>query len=72
MPPASLCMSYGVELEIPGVSTFTAVLTQEEIIYMKQTWSRDNPEKLHLNSPQVKPYVGIVLDMDFKHFVYIN
>ncbi|XP_023328164.1 uncharacterized protein LOC111701215 [Eurytemora carolleeae] len=52
MPPASLCMSYGVELDIPGISTYTAVLTQEEIIYMKQTWSRENPEKLHLNSPQ--------------------
>ena len=28
MPPASLCVSYGVELEIPGEQSFTTVFTK--------------------------------------------
>ena len=54
MPPASLCVSYGIELEIPGDKTVTSVLTQEEIIYMKQTWTKENPEKVHYNNAQVR------------------
>ena len=53
MPPASLCVSYGVELECAHHTNTTVVLTQEEIIYIKQAWTKSNEEKVHLSSAQV-------------------
>ena len=41
-----------------------SVITKEEIIYMKQTWSKKDPDNIKLKSDQVQYKIQIILYME--------